>query len=91
MNLQKQFTEVKDFRVKGRCLHELIGILIIVLLATLADCGDFPEIEDYSKGKEVFLIEELGLQLLGREIPSEHILSHVLRFLKPIELEKSLR
>lgn len=90
MNLQKHFTEVKDFRVKGRCLHELTDILLIVLLGTLADCSDFPEIEDYAKGKEVFLKEELGLLLLSG-IPSEDTLSRVVRFLKPSELEKSLR
>lgn len=90
MNLQKHFTAIKDFRVKGRCLHELSDILIIVLLGTLADCSDFPEIEDYAKDKEGFLREELGLHLLSG-IPSEDTLSRVVRFLKPSELEKSLR
>lgn len=90
MNLQKHFTEVSDFRVKGRCLHELTDILLIVLLGTLADCSDFPEIEDYAKDKEVFFKEELGLLLLSG-IPSEDTLSRVVRFLKPAELEKSLR
>lgn len=90
MNLQKHFTEVQDFRVKGRCLHELSDILIIVLLGTLADCSDFPEIQDYAKDKEVFLREELGLLLLSG-IPSEDTLSRVVRFLKPSDLEKSLR
>ncbi len=90
MNLQKHFTEVRDFRIKGRCLHELSDVLIIVLLGTLADCSDFPEIEDYAKDKEVFLREELGLLLLSG-IPSEDTLSRVVRFLKPKELEKSLR
>lgn len=90
MNLQKHFTEVNDFRVQGRCLHELSDILIIVLLGTLADCSDFPEIEDYAKDKEAFLKEELGLVLL-EGIPSEDTLSRVVRFLNPAELEKSLR
>jgi DDE_Tnp_1-associated len=62
----------------------------MVLLGILADCSDFPEIEDYAKVKETFLIEELGLVLL-EGIPSEDTLSHVVRFLKPTELEKSLR
>lgn len=90
MNLQQHFTEVKDFRVQGRCLHDLSDILIIVLLGTIADCSDFPEIEDYAKDKEGFLKQELGLQLLSG-IPSEDTLSRVVRFLNPIELEKSLR
>ena len=65
-------------------------ILIIVLLGTLTDCSDFPEIEDYAKDIEEFLREELGLLLLWG-IPSENTRSRVVRFLKPAELEKSLR
>jgi len=90
MNLQEHFTEVSDFRVKGRCLHELSDILLIILLGTLADCGDFSEIEDYALDKEVFLREKIGLLLLSG-IPSEDTLRRVVRFLKPAELEKSLR
>lgn len=90
MNLQKHFEDVQDFRVQGRCWHELSDILIIVLLGTLADCHDFPEMEDYAKDKEAFLRTELGLQLRSG-IPSEDTLGRVLRFLKPAEVEKSLR
>ena len=70
MNLQKHFAAVRDFRVEGHCLHELTDILLIVLLGTLADCHDFPEIADYAKDKEAFLRDELGLLLLSG-IPSE--------------------
>ena len=45
MHLREHFTEASDFRVKGHCLHELSNILLILLLGTLADCGDFSEIE----------------------------------------------
>ena len=90
MNLQKHFAAVRDFRVEGRCLHELTDILLIVLLGTLADCHDFPEIADYAKDKEAFLRDELGLLLLSG-IPSEDTLSRAVRFLNPVELEKSLR
>lgn len=90
MHLERHFTAIKDYRVKGRCLHELSDILIIVLLGTLADCSDFPEIEDYAKDKEVFLREEIGL-FLHAGIPSEDTLRRAVRFLKSTELEKSLR
>jgi predicted transposase YbfD/YdcC len=90
MNLQKHFAVVRDFRVKGRCLHELSDILLIVLLGTLADCSDFLEMEDYARDKEVFLREELGLLLLCG-IPSEDTLRRAVRYLAPAELEKSLR
>ncbi len=90
MNLHKHFTEVTDYRVIGRCLHELSDVLIIVLLGILADCNDFPEIEDYAKDKEDFLREEIGL-FLHNGIPSEDTLSRVIRYLNPTEVEKSLR
>lgn len=90
MNLHHHFADVQDFRVAGRCSHALSDILLIVLLGTLADCHDFPEIEDYAKDKEAFLRAELGLEL-GGGIPSEDTLGRVVRFLKPSELEKSLR
>lgn len=90
MNLQRHFAEVRDFRVTGRCLHELSDILLIILLGTLADCSDFSEMEDYACDKAVFLREELGLLLLSG-IPSEDTLRRAVRFLAPAELEKSLR
>ena len=90
MNLQHHFAEVEDFRVKGRCLHELSDILIIVLLGTLADCHDFPEMADYATDKALFLREEVGLRLLSG-IPSAGTLRRVVRFLQSTELAKSLR
>ena len=90
MNLQRHFEDIADFRVQGRCLHALSDVLIIVLLGTLADCQDFPEIEDYARDKEGFLRTELGLLLLSG-IPSQDTLRRVVRLLKPSELEKSLR
>ncbi|WP_220473749.1 transposase family protein, partial [Hymenobacter rubripertinctus] len=44
----------------------------------------------YAKDKEAFLRAELGLEL-GGGIPSQDTLGRVVRFLKPSELEKSLR
>ena len=90
MNLQKHFTEVEDYRVIGRCLHEMEDILVIILLGVLGDCSDFPEIEDYAKDNKVFLQEELGLSLRGG-IPSEDTMSRMVRFLQPTQLEKALR
>lgn len=87
--MSKHFETVGDFRTKGRCLHELSDILIIVLCGILADCSDFTEIEDYAREKEVFFREDLGLQL-PNGIPSDDTLWRVTRHLKSEELEKSL-
>ena len=90
MNLQKHFEEIADFRVKGRCLHRLCDILVLVLCGIIADCSDYEEIVDYGRDKEDFLRHELGLEL-AHGIPSEDTLWRVLRHLKPAELEKSMR
>jgi predicted transposase YbfD/YdcC len=90
MNLGAHFEKVEDFRKRGRCLHSLTDILVIVLCGTLSDCSDFAEIEDYAKDKEFFLRNTLGLTLLNG-IPSEATLNRVIRYLKSSSLEKSLQ
>ena len=90
MELQKHFIGLKDFRVVGRCSHQLSDILILVLCGFLADCSDFSEIEDYGNDEIDFLRSDLGLNL-EHGIPSEDTINRVFRHLDPQELEKSLR
>lgn len=90
MELTKHFEKVTDFRVKGRCLHELVEILVLILLGTLCDCDDFLEIRDWGKDKIDFLRTDLGLSYTNG-IPSEDTLERVLKHLLPSELEKSMR
>lgn len=90
MDLHKHFDLVKDFRVQGRNLHDLVDILVLVLCGTIADCSDFAEIEDYGKDKELFLKNTLGLSL-PNGIPSQGTLWRVIRYLASDELEKSLQ
>ena len=80
MNLQRHFAEVEDYRVKGRCLHLLSDILILILCGVLADCSDYEEIVDYGKDKEDFLRNELGFKLTNG-IPSADTLWRVMRYL----------
>ena len=65
MQIPTYFSEVKDFRVQGRCLHQLGDILGLVLCGTLADCDDFSEIEDFGHDNIDFLKEELGFSWLA--------------------------
>lgn len=90
MELTKHFETVNDFRVKGRCLHDLVDILVLILVGTLADCDDFTEISDYGKDKISFLRTELGLKF-DNGIPSEDTLDRVMRHLKPTEIENCMR
>lgn len=75
--------------VKGRCLHDLIDILVLILVGTLSDCDDFVEIRDYGIDKIAFLRNELGLKYL-HGIPSEDTLERVMKHLIPKDLEESM-
>jgi predicted transposase YbfD/YdcC len=90
MELTRHFTNITDPRVIGRCLHNLIDILVLILVGTIADCDDFSEIEDYGKDKIDFLRSDLGL-IFPNGIPSEDTLDRMMRNLEPTHLESSLR
>ena len=81
------FEEVTDYRVAGRCLHELSDILLLVLCGLLADCETFEDIYDYACDKEATLREFMDLPA---GIPSHDTLNRVFRHLEPTELERCL-
>jgi predicted transposase YbfD/YdcC len=85
MNVSTYFSTVKDFRVRGRCLHLLSDILGLVLVAILADCDDFSEIFDYGVQNISFLQSDLGFTF-AHGIPSEDTLESVFKHLKTNEL-----
>ena len=89
-DLERHFAVLRDFRVKGRCLHGLSDILVLVLCGVLADCDDFAQIADWGTDNERFLRQELGLNL-SNGIPSEDTLWRVMRRLKPEALQECLR
>ena len=68
------FGEVTDFREEGRCLHELSGIILLVLCELLADCATFEEIYDYACDTELVLRRVLALPA---GIPSSYTLRRV--------------
>lgn len=90
MQISTYFTEVQDFRVSGRCLHQLGDILGLVLCGTLADCDDFSEIEDFGNDNIDFLKEELGFTFTNG-VPSEDTLDRVIRYLASDQLEASFK
>lgn len=55
------FWQVTDYRVEGRCLHELSDIIWLVLCGLLADCEDFEQIYDYACDKQAVLAQFLSL------------------------------
>lgn len=87
MDYAEFFEEVTDYRVQGRCLHELSDILLLVLCGLLADCETFEDIYDYACDKEATLREFMDLPA---GIPSHDTLNRVFRRLAPTELERCL-
>jgi len=84
--LDSYFSEVKDFRVTGRCLHILSDILGLVLCGVLADCDNFVDIVDYGEDNIDFLRSDLGFRFPSG-IPSEDTLERIFKRLNIKELE----
>jgi len=90
MDYFASFAHLTDPRVQGRCLHQLVDILALLLCGTLGGCDDLPEICDYGRARLGFLRTELGLPF-ANGIPSEDTLERLLKRLDPKELAQSLR
>ncbi len=90
MDLFAPFAEVTDPRVVGRCSHQLLDMLALLLCATLAGCDDIPEICDYGRARLSFLRTELNLPF-ANGIPSPDTLERLLQRLNPQQLEGVLR
>jgi hypothetical protein len=64
MEVPKYFEDLPDFRVKGRCLHELSDIVMLVLVGFIADCEDFEEVQDFGNDKKAYL-QQVQVGALG--------------------------
>ena len=76
------FSELRDFRVGGRCKHDLLDIVLIVICATIAGADDFLQIEEFAIARESWLRDRLGLKLRSG-IPSHDTLNRVFALLDP--------
>ena len=90
MDLFAPLAHLTDTRVQGRCLHQLVDMLALLLCATLAGCDDIPEICDYGRARLDFLRTGLGLAF-AHGIPSQDTLERLLQRLDPQELGGVLR
>ncbi len=90
MHLFAPFAHLTDPRVQGRCLHQLVDMLALLLCGTLAGRDDLLEVCDYGRARLGFLRDELG-PAFANGIPSEDTLERLLRRLNPKEVEQTLR
>jgi predicted transposase YbfD/YdcC len=75
-------------RVRAKCDHDLIDILMIVLCGTIAGADGFEAIEEFARAKEPWFRERLGLNLRNG-IPSHDTLNRVFALLSPDGLNAS--
>ena len=59
--LKEKSKMLKDERQKGKVIYKIRDIVVVVILAVLADCNKWEEIEDYAKEKKTFLKKFLKL------------------------------
>jgi predicted transposase YbfD/YdcC len=81
------FGTLRDPRVVGRCEHDLLDIVVIVLCGTIAGLDDFVSIADYAVSKQAWFKERLGLKL-PNGIPSHDTLNRVFALVGPAEFHE---
>ena len=83
--LKEKSMMLKDERQKGKIKYKIWDIVVVTILAVLADCNEWEEIADYAKDKKTFL--KTFLKLTGG-IPSVKTYERVIGILDSNELNK---
>ena len=83
--LKEKSMMLKDERQKGKITYKIWNIVVVVILAVLADCNEWEEIEDYAKDEKKFL--KTFLKLTGG-IPSAKTYERVIGIIDSQELNK---
>lgn len=76
---------LKDERQKGKITYKIWDIVVVTILAVLADCNEWEEIEDYAQEEKEFL--KKFLKLTGG-IPSAKTYERVISIIDSQELNK---
>ena len=76
---------LNDERQKGKIIYKIWDIVVVVILAVLADCNEWEEIADYAKDEKDFL--KTFLKLTGG-IPSAKTYERVISMIDSHELNK---
>ena len=83
--LKEKSKMLKDERQKGKIVYKIWDIVVVVILAVLADCNEWEEIADYARDKKDFL--KKFLKLTG-EIPTAKTYERVISLIDSQELNK---
>ena len=83
--LKEKSKMLKDEKQKGKIVYKIWDIVVVVILAVLADCNEWEEIADYARDKKDFL--KKFLKLTGG-IPTAKTYERVISLIDSQELNK---
>ena len=83
--LKEKSMMLKDERQKGKVIYKIWEIVVVVILAVLADCNEWEEIADYARDEKDFL--KKFLKLTGG-IPTAKTYERVISLIDSQELNK---
>ena len=83
--LKEKSKMLKDERQKGKIVYKIWDIVVVVILAVLADCNEWEKIADYARDKKDFL--KKFLKLTGG-IPTAKTYERVISLIDSQELNK---
>ena len=83
--LKEKSKMLKDERQNGKIVYKIWDIVVVVILAVLADCNEWEEIADYARDKKDFL--KKFLKLTGG-IPTAKTYERVISLIDSQELNK---
>ena len=83
--LKEKTKMLKDERQKGKITYKIWDIVVVTILAVLADCNEWEEIEDYAQEEKEFL--KKFLKLTGG-IPSAKTYERVISIIDSRELNR---
>lgn len=83
--LKEKSMMLKDERQKGKVIYKIWDIVVVVILAVLADCNEWEEIADYARDEKDFL--KKFLKLTGG-IPTVKTYERVISLIDSQELNK---
>lgn len=85
LGFTKHFKEIQDDRQSGKIKHLLFDILFIAIVATVAHCNAWVEIEEFAEERVEWFKKYLELP---NGIPSHDTMERTFKFINPKQFEK---